>query len=84
MISQITKAQLDAVTGDYNRAFALQKQLASKGLIVPANRYMDYVNCIERTMCVLGFIPVYNHEYDPYTGENFISGWKSFTIGEDD
>lgn len=78
MIIEITKLQLDAITAEYNRAFALHKEKASKGLLDSANRFMIYADCIENTMRKFGFIPVYNHDYDPFTGENFLSGWHRF------
>lgn len=83
MAIEITKDQLNAVTVNYNRAFAKHKQLAAKGLLDSANRYMVYADCIETTMRAFGFIPIYNRDYDPCTGENFISGWHMFsTDGE--
>lgn len=83
MVIEITNDQLDTVTADYNRAFAKHKQLAAKGLLESANSYMVYADCIETTMRAFGFIPIYNRDYDPYTGENFVSGWHMFsTDGE--
>lgn len=75
MAMEITKDQLNIVTVNYNLAFAKHKQLADKGLLESANRYMVYADCIETTMRAFGFIPIYNRDYDPFTGENFISGW---------
>lgn len=83
MIINITKFQLDAITADYNRAFAKHKEQGAKGLLDSASRFMIYADCIETTMMVFGFIPVYNHSYNPLTGENFLSGWHRFyTDGE--
>lgn len=83
MINQITSAQLDVITADYNRAFAQHKQLASKCLLDSANRFMVYADCIESTMRVFGFVPAYNHDYNPLTGENFLSGWhRVYVDGE--
>lgn len=78
MVIEITNDQLNAVTVNYNRAFAKHKQLAARGLLESANSYMVYVDCIETTMRDFGYIPIYNRDYDPYTGENFLSGWHRF------
>lgn len=80
MAIEITKDQLDVITSDYNRAFARHKEQAAKGLLDSANRFMVYADCIETTMRKFGFIPAYNHDYDPMTGENFLSGWHRFYI----
>lgn len=78
MVIEITNDQLDAITADYNHAFALHKEQAAKGLLDSANRFMVYADCIETTMRSFGFIPTYNHDYNSLTGENFISGWHRF------
>lgn len=78
---EITNDQLDAITADYNRAFAIHKEQVYKGLLDSANRNMIYADCIENTMRKFGFIPVYNRDYDPFTGENFLSGWHRFHKG---
>ena len=73
---EFSKDVLDAITADYNRAFAQHKHLASKGLLNSANSFMIYVDILESNMRAFGFAPVYNDFYDPMTGENFLSGWK--------
>lgn len=80
MIIEISKLQLDAITADYNHAFARHRQQLSKGLLDSANFFMTYVDCIESTMRYFGFAPVYNRAYDPVTGVDILSGWRRFDM----
>ena len=83
MFIEITDNALDRITADYNYAFDMHKQALSKGHLDSSSYFLNYIDCIDRTMRNFGFVPVYNRAYDPANGIGILSGWHWIDEGEE-